>query len=179
MKQERNTYDLTTYDYGVGYTAKCEKFYFDLEDYNIICEHCWHTFVNKRGHVYLKDRNGILMHRLVMGLEKHDPRFVDHISHKTLDNRKANLRIADNQTNQMNKSMQNNNTSGAVGVSLNKKSNKWEAYIRINKKRIYLGLFENFDDAVKARKEAEIKYFGEWSYDASIKQSEQYEIETN
>ena len=30
--------------------------------------------------------------------------------------------------------------------------------------------FENFEDAVKARKEAEEKYFGEYSYDNSVKQ---------
>ena len=176
MEQERNTYDLTTYDYGVGHTAKGEEFYFDLDDYNVICEHCWHTCANKRGYVYVRDRNGTLMHRLVMQLEKHDTRFVDHINHKTLDNRKVNLRIVNNQTNQMNKSKQSNNTSGAVGVSFHKKSNKWEAHIRVNKKKIYLGLFESFENAVKARKEAELKYFGEWAYDASIERAEQYKI---
>lgn len=34
---------------------------------------------------------------------------------------------------------------------------------------MYLGRFENFDDAVNARKEAENKYFGEYSYDNSQK----------
>lgn len=32
-----------------------------------------------------------------------------------------------------------------------------------------MGLFENFDDAVKARKEAEIKLFGEFRFDMSNK----------
>lgn len=32
---------------------------------------------------------------------------------------------------------------------------------------IYLGGFINKDDAIKARKEAEEKYFGEYSYDNS------------
>ena len=41
------------------------------------------------------------------------------------------------------------------------------AYIAIDKKQIHLGLFDKFEDAVKARKEAEDKYFGEWSYDNS------------
>ena len=30
-------------------------------------------------------------------------------------------------------------------------------------KTYYLGIFANFEDAVKARKEAEMKYFGEFS----------------
>lgn len=32
------------------------------------------------------------------------------------------------------------------------------------------GRFENFEDAVKARKDAEEKYSGEWSYDNSMKE---------
>lgn len=43
------------------------------------------------------------------------------------------------------------------------------ATIRINKKQIHLGLFDNFEDAVAARKQAEEKYFGEYSYDNSMK----------
>lgn len=30
---------------------------------------------------------------------------------------------------------------------------------------MYLGSFDNKDDAIQARKEAEIKYFGEYRYD--------------
>ena len=52
-----------------------------------------------------------------------------------------------------------NNTSGVKGVSWYPKYNKWIARINVNKKRISLGYFENFDDAVKARKEAELKYY--------------------
>jgi hypothetical protein len=35
------------------------------------------------------------------------------------------------------------------------------------KKCYYLGSYENIEDAIAARKEAEKKYFGEWSYDKS------------
>ena len=60
-----------------------------------------------------------------------------------------------------------NNTSGASGVKWNKLIGKWTADITINNERIYLGYFENFDDAVQVRKQAEEKYFGEYSYDNS------------
>lgn len=56
--------------------------------------------------------------------------------------------------------IQSNNTSGYKGVCWNKKSNKWYAQIRVNKKRIHLGSFTNIEDAIKARKEAEEKYWG-------------------
>lgn len=52
-----------------------------------------------------------------------------------------------------------NNTSGVTGVSWNSKSSKWCARIGIHKKRITLGYYENKEDAIKARKEAEEKYF--------------------
>lgn len=69
----------------------------------------------------------------------------------------------------MNRVLLQTNTSGVTGVSFNKKSDKWEAYIGIDNKRIHLGKFNDFEDAVSARKEAEEKYFGEWSYDNSQK----------
>ena len=52
-----------------------------------------------------------------------------------------------------------NNTSGHKGVSWNKYHNKWNAYINIHGKKINLGYYCNIDDAVKARSEAEEKYF--------------------
>lgn len=55
-----------------------------------------------------------------------------------------------------------NNKTGKTGVSyLEHKPNlNWHAYIYKDNKKINLGRFASFDEAVKARKEAEIKYFG-------------------
>jgi len=44
-----------------------------------------------------------------------------------------------------------NNTSGYVGVCFDSRSNKWLAYITINKKQKYLGLYLKIEDAVFAR----------------------------
>ena len=55
-------------------------------------------------------------------------------------------------------SMSSANTSGYTGVSKDK--NIWIAYIGYQKKRIYLGRFHRFEDAVAARKEAERIYGG-------------------
>lgn len=52
-----------------------------------------------------------------------------------------------------------NNTSGVKGVSWNKEKEAWDAYIGIHGKRIRLGRYENFEDAVKARKRAEEEYY--------------------
>ena len=94
---------------------------------------------------------------------------IDHIHGKEskYDNRKSNLRVVTHSQNGMNRDLQSNNTSGVVGVSWFAKTNQWRAHIMVNRKFIHLGLFDKFEDAVKARKQAEEKYFGEFSYDNS------------
>lgn len=61
---------------------------------------------------------------------------------------------------EVNKRMRTKNTSGKTGVYFYKKYGKWEVKISHNKKQLYIGMFEDFEDAVKARQEAEIKYYG-------------------
>ena len=70
----------------------------------------------------------------------------------------------------MNRGLSSNNTSGVTGVSWVKSRQKWRVRINVLKKEINLGLFSNFEDAVKVRKMAEEKYFGEFSYDNSMKE---------
>lgn len=52
-----------------------------------------------------------------------------------------------------------NNTSGYTGVTYNNKNKTWRANIFFKGKKINLGSFKNIEDAIKARKEAEEKYF--------------------
>ena len=89
---------------------------------------------------------------------------VDHINMNPLDNRKCNLRICTMQQNNFNKKEQTNNTSGRVGVTWDKQTNKWLAQIQVDGKNIKLGRFKNKEDAIKVREEAELKYFGEYKY---------------
>ena len=83
---------------------------------------------------------------------------IDHINGKKDDNRIDNLRVTDRKENGRNVSKPITNSSGCVGVRWHKTAKKWNARIKIDQKDIYLGLFENFEDAVKARKEAEKKF---------------------
>lgn len=162
-----NTYDLSG-SYGIGYTSKYETFYFDLEDKCKIDGYCWS--IDKNGYVVTRGKNGkmISMHRLVMNVS--DPKVqVDHIHHNTTDNRKSQLRIASKSQNMRNVDRRINNTSGVTGVGWNKTRKKWIASIGYNNQNIHLGYFINFEDAVAARKEAEEKYYGEYSYDNSQK----------
>lgn len=164
-----NTYDLSG-EYGIGYTTKGEKFYFDLEDYDKIKEYCWR--IDKDGFVVttIAGTNGksISLHRILFP----DSIYVDHKEHNRFDNRKEKLRKVSPSQNGMNKSVRSNNTSGVPGVHFDKRINKWIARIQVDGKRITLGRFDTFEKAVKARKEAEEKYFGEYSYDNSMKVGE-------
>lgn len=94
---------------------------------------------------------------------------VDHINHNTLDNRRENLRVVSSSCNSMNRRLRTDNSSGVTGVRWHKATGKWQADIMAFGTNIYLGLFVDKDDAIKARKEAEDKYFGEYSYDNSIR----------
>lgn len=58
-----------------------------------------------------------------------------------------------------NTNVRSNNTSGRTGVYL-KPDGKYGAHIGTESRLIHLGTFETFEDAVKAREEAELKYYG-------------------
>ena len=89
-------------------------------------------------------------------------RIVDHIDRDKRNNNLDNLRWATHSENSMNRSTPKNNTSSYVGVSYVKTSKKWRAVLIKNGKNISLGTYSNFEDAVKARKEGEKEYFGEF-----------------
>ena len=166
-----NKYDLSG-KYGIGWTSnKNTEFYFDLEDYDKIKDYLWRE--NHRGYIetskYDKETHktkSILMHRMIMN-EDNPLIVIDHIHHNKTDNRKSELRATTQDKNVLNHPIQKNNRTGVTGVHYLPNKNKYFASIRFNKQNINLGYFDNFDDAVKIRKEAEQKYFGEYAYDKS------------
>ena len=80
--------------------------------------------------------------------------YCDHINHVRDDDRWDNLREVNAVENNKNTSMRSDNTSGRCGVTWHKRDRKWQATIKINRKTIYLGQFNNFNDAVAAREVA-------------------------
>lgn len=109
------------------------------------------------------------MHRIVMGLNKDDPIYVDHIHgiQTRNDNRKSNLRIATHSQNMMNVGIRRTNTSGVTGVDFVRCKNKWRSRISKNNVTYDLGLYDDFNDAVEVRKRSEEKYHKEFSYENS------------
>ena len=129
----------------------------NLEDIEKVIKYKW--YIKDNGYVYNK-KVGYL-HRYIMNCP--DDKVVDHINHNKLDNRKCNLRICTQSQNQMNRCKQSNNTSGYTGVHFDESNNKWYAQISIDGKRTTLSVYETKEEAIKARKEAEKKYYGEYT----------------
>ena len=132
----------------------------DKDDYNIVKDYKWSC--NSYGYaVAHKNRNKMIsLHRLIMN--DYESEVIDHINGNTFDNRKCNLRKATSQQNSFNINNSGQGNNNRKGVSYRKDRGKWRAYITLNDKQIALGLFNTEEEAIKAREEAEIKYFGEY-----------------
>lgn len=83
---------------------------------------------------------------------------VDHINGIRSDNRIANLRLVDHKTNGKNQRKSVRNINGFCGVFFSKEKNKYVARIKVDKKSVFLGYFKLIDDAIEARKAANVKY---------------------
>ena len=91
----------------------------------------------------------IFLHRIVN--KTPEGLVTDHINRNKTDNRKENLRSATNTTNQRNRGLQKNNTSGESGISWHSQNNKWWVRIYIGKKTYSFGCFLKIEDAIKAK----------------------------
>ena len=141
-----------------GIDIKGAEFIIDAEDWVKCKDYYW---TRKHNCYYVVSPILGNLHRFL--LNPPDNLVVDHINGNPLDNRKCNLRICTIQQNGMNRKVASNNNSGCTGVSKVKRYNKWQANIGYKGKSYYLGLYDTKEEAIKARKEAEKKYFGEYA----------------
>lgn len=108
----------------------------------------------------------ILLHREITKAKKGE--MVDHINGNTLDNRKENLRLCNNQQNSFNQKTKRikNKTSEFKGVykfKYKKTPKPWVARIKVDYKYICLGYFLTELEAAKAYNEAAVKYHGKFA----------------
>ena len=124
----------------------------DTSDYCIVKKFVW-TISNSGKYKYVKCSKTkkhayIMMHRLIMKAPR--DKFVDHINHDTLDNRRCNLRICTNSQNQMNSvNKKTHSKSKFLGVTWVKSSSSWIGRISAGGKRIHLGTFKTELDCAK------------------------------
>lgn len=130
----------------------------DIEDVDKCKDYKWS--IRTDGYVSTRTNGTALkLHRFLLSTQK--GMHVDHINRNKLDNRKYNLKECSQSENNKNKGKYKTNSSGHVGVSkVMSNKEKYTSEIRVNGKNHYLGTFYKFEDAVRARQEAEIKYHG-------------------
>lgn len=112
------------------------------------------------GHRYASiNRVKMLAHRviwkMVHGVEAN---VIDHIDGDPSNNRIGNLRSVTQMQNGQNERMRKNNTSGVMGVCWDSRRKRWHTRINLNYRHIHVGYFDTFDEAVAARKAAEVQY---------------------
>lgn len=91
---------------------------------------------------------------------------VDHINGVRADNRFVNLRQSTHTENARNHGLGKRNKSGCVGVFWMEKPRKWWAYIHVDRNNITLGKFDDFAEAVAARRSAEMEYYKDFARSA-------------
>ena len=120
------------------------------------------AFASKAKNGYLKGCiNGefFYTHRIIWKLIHNvEPDDIDHDDGNRINNRLVNLFDRSREDNLKNRKISSNNTSGTLGVSYSSRHSLWQAVIHHNKKPVHLGWFKNKEDAVVARKAAEIRY---------------------
>ena len=156
-----NKYDLSHEDYGIGYDSNGKTFLFDKEDYDLVKTRHW--FVSKTRVTASLHNKPISLHHFILG-EEYKDKLIDHKNHDFTDNRKSNLRVADKQTNGINRPANKNNKLGVKGVFFDNRVNKYIARIYKNGKTYWIGSYCTLEEAKQARVQKEIELFGEFAY---------------
>ena len=130
----------------------------DKDDYPKVATGKWSYAKSVSYPIRIIKNKTVLLHHVILGKKK--GYFVDHINGDRLDNRKNNLRFVTPQESACNR-------ANMRGVYLsnyykNRKEKKWVAHLIFKGVFHYLGIFDNEEEALDARRNAEIKYFGDF-----------------
>jgi hypothetical protein len=140
----------------------------DEVDLPLVIKHAWYPAKGKDTSYAMFRTMGagtVYMHRLIAGAAKGFD--VDHIDGNGLNNRRNNLRVCTHAQNIANQRISRANTSGFKGVSWDKRRGAWEAHIKFQQKKRFLGYFSDKADAARAYNAKAVELFGEF---ASINQ---------
>ncbi len=157
----RNPYeylpDLDAYRLSLtkGYTTLVSA-----EDFPRVSQHRWGISVIKgvpyasRGAMIGGKQRIEYLHRFI--LRPQPGQHVDHANHDTLDNQRANIRVASPAQNQANRKNSKSSQTGYVGVQRSKRSCTFIAQFAGR----YLGSYATAEEAAKARDIAAVEQFG-------------------
>lgn len=143
----------------------------DEADFPLVSRYKWHASPTHSGLLYANaclgisqakelGRRHIKMHRLLLGFPGCH---IDHKNGNGLDNRRSNLRFADDRLNQQNKRKRRPMTSRYKGVSWHAGSGKWQAFLMVGGKNVYLGTTADEAEAATLYDTAARREFGEFA----------------
>lgn len=131
------------------------------EDYERVSSHkwCYGGKYAQRAVAIVGKRTSQAMHRFILNAP--DGMDVDHVDGNTLNNTRENLRLASRSQNNAN-SIVTRGASRFRGVYYHRVKGKWEANIKINGKKKYLGAFSDERDAARTYDKAAKAAWGDF-----------------
>ena len=154
-----------------GDTVKCKtssgvEFLISNSDLDTVMKYTW--CLSKTGYLVANINGSVTkLHRYLLSPGKGV--LVDHINGDPKDNRRENLRVCKPKDNSRNAKKKSEHS---IICGVQKKSNgKYRARIMVDRNEIALGTFDTVEEAIEARRQAEIKYFGDYSPMSSRKTS--------
>ena len=129
----------------------------DIEDWDKLKDTCWH--ITKTGYAAGVHNEKFVTMQLAIIPDVPDGCERDHINRNRLDNRRCNLRVVSKLDNLHNREYKNK-TSNKTGVCWYPLTKQWLAYITNKGEYIRLGLYDNEEDAIAIRKQAEVDIYG-------------------
>lgn len=137
----------------------------DDEDYERLRQYKWHLqhgYARRRGTMvnYVLSK-AIYLHIEVMGFPDSG---IDHKDGNKLNCQKDNLRLCTQKNNSRNRS-KGRRITGSVykGVWWSSRDQRWVAEIRVDNKKIYLGMKRSEEEAALLYNDAAVDYFGEYA----------------
>jgi hypothetical protein len=139
----------------------------DAADLPLVAGYNWHAC--RKGSTWYAQRPDtttlpgrylhVKMHHAIRGTSA----MTDHVDRNGLNNRRSNLRPASSSQNVANTKMRHDNTSGFRGVVWDRRKQKWEARLHVQKRKRFLGYFADVRDAARAYDTAALEAFGEFA----------------
>lgn len=114
----------------------------------------------QHGKVIKRRLHKVILERII-GRSLAPKEMCDHKNTARLDNRRMNLRLATNQKNSFNQSRPRHNTSGFKGVVFLR--GKWQAQLKHDGKNVYIGIYDDPEDAARAYDQKALELFGEFA----------------
>lgn len=120
------------------------------------------------GYIYVSiDYKRYSAHRVVYAMTHKITSFgtLDHIDGVRINNSPSNLREVTQVQNRMNETRARKTITGVPGVYILRgvKRPSWYAQIKVGEERLHLGTYYSVEEAAAARRDAELKYFGQYA----------------